>query len=621
LRRLGRWSTIRAVNRPNPFTGGVLLAIFLLWSGQSPVRAQTNISQSRLSTNDVVASIRQEGLHHSQVMETLTQITEVIGPRLTASPNLKRANEWARDQLIGWGLTNSHLEAWPFGRGWSLKRYSAEVVAPQCILLVGAPNAWSQGLEKPLEAEVVLFDAKSDENLEQYKGKLAGKIVLSGPQRELKPRYGPMGQRLTETNLLQLANAGPPMAPKRRATSDAGSAAQITEGRRRTRKQAASTAQNPQSLTNASGTKPAPEAQRPGGGRGRPQSRFLSFIAQEKAALVVNCSSLGEGGTFVVAGASVALAEPAGRSSATNTIRAWSTNAPTTPPQITLVTEDYNRLVRMIREGQKPRMAVELQVEFHDEDLMAYNTLAEIPGTDLKDEIVMLGAHLDSWHAGTGATDNGAGVAATMEAVRILKALKLQPRRTIRIALWSGEEQGLLGSKAYVARHFGFYTNTSPLAAAVRSPKDEVQTPAATTSTKTNSEPTRKLVRLRDYEKLSVYLNLDNGAGKIRGVYMEGNEAMRPLFRDWLEPFRDLGAETLSLSRTYGTDHQSFTAIGLPGFQFIQDPLDYGRTHHSNADVLDRIEPDDLKQASVILATLALDAANLEARVPRKPVD
>jgi Zn-dependent M28 family amino/carboxypeptidase len=331
----------------------------------------------------------------------------------------------------------------------------------------------------------------------------------------------------------------------------------------------------------------------------------------------------------------------------------------------------------MIQKGEKLKMAVDLQVQFNDDDLMAYNTIAEIPGSDLKEEIVMLGGHLDSWHAGTGATDNGAGAVAAMEAARIIAALKLQPRRTIRVALWSGEEQGLLGSKAYVAGHFGYYTNITTTAAttnlaaaslpstnlastnlapagadgaklapaaALRSPKDsdrphpismgEYPRPSwlsssnrdsadarpASRSASANSSSTRKLVRLQEYEKLSAYFNLDNGAGKIRGIYMQNNEAVRPLFRAWLEPFRDLGAETLTSSNTGGTDHLSFDEIGLPGFEFMQDPLDYGtRTHHTNQDLVDRVLPDDLKQAAVILAAFVYDAAMADEKLPRKP--
>jgi carboxypeptidase Q len=282
--------------------------------------------------------------------------------------------------------------------------------------------------------------------------------------------------------------------------------------------------------------------------------------------------------------------------------------------------EDYNRLVRMIQQGEKLKITAELQVQFHTNDLMACNTVAEIPGSDLEEEIVMIGAHLDSWHSGTGATDNGAGVAATMEAARILKALDLKPRRTIRIGLWTGEEQGLLGSRAYVAQHFGYYTNITN-ATAVRSPRDESNASRRSRFSSTNAT-TRKLIKQRDYENFSAYYNLDNGTGKIRGVYMQGNEGVRPLFRRWLQPFYDLGAETLTAANTGGTDHLSFDGIGLPGFQFIQDPIDYfTRTHHSNADVYDRIQADDLKQAATIMAAFLWNTATMDEKLPRKALD
>jgi len=259
----------------------------------------------------------------------------------------------------------------------------------------------------------------------------------------------------------------------------------------------------------------------------------------------------------------------------------------------------------------------DLQVQFHAADLMAYNTVAEIPGTDLKDEVVMLGGHMDSWHAGTGATDNGAGVAVAMEAVRILQALNLKPRRTIRIALWTGEEQGLLGSKAYVAEHFGKIETPVPAAGAAASPG-----PTSSVSPSPASSPVPGvLVTKPEYEKFSSYFNLDNGTGKMRGVYLQGNEALRSLFRQWLMPFREMGAATLSISNTGGTDHLSFDAIGLPGFQFIQDEIEYDtRTHHSNQDVFDRIQADDMKQAATIMAAFVYNAATRDEKLPRKPM-
>jgi hypothetical protein len=588
---------------PRKFISTSLSAITFL-CGLNLAGAQD--SEASSATKDAIAQIIDEGMKHSQAMTNLSFLCDVIGPRLTGSPNLKRANEWTRDKLASWGLTNAHLEGWgPFGRGWTLQKFSAQLVEPQAINLVAYPNAWSPGVEQPLLADVVYFDARTNGDLKKFEGKLNGAIVLAGPMREVTPPFAPIARRLVETNLLALANAGEPR-----------------DGRARF--------QSPDQLggTNSPSRGPGALGRR---GRGFP-GRFLPFLAREGAALIVNESS-GEGGAVFVAAASVP--RPGSEtnsdtgfgfgsdfgSNATNLIRAWATNAPAIPPQITVAPEDYNRMARMIEQGEKLKMAVDLKVKFNDDDLMAYNTVAEIPGTDLKDEIVMLGAHLDSWHSGTGATDNGAGVAATMEAVRIINAVKLKPRRTIRIALWSGEEQGLYGSKAYVSEHFGYFTNeTRSIAAASASKKDAGSGEGTSTNSTRNTE-SRKLVRGPEYEKLSIYFNLDNGAGKIRGVYLQGNESLRPMFRRWLEPFRDLGAETLTLSNTGSTDHMSFDTIGLPGVEFLQDPLDYmTRTHHSNEDVFDRIQADDLKQAATIIAAFVYDAAMADEKMPRKPL-
>lgn len=545
-------------------------------------------ANSENETNNPIARIRQEGMDNSKVTEILSYLSDVIGQRLTGSPRLHRANEWTQQKLAGWGLANAHLEPWgPFGRGWAMQRFSAQIIEPYAITLIACPNAWSPGLNHPLAADVVYIDSMT--NAEQFKGKLAGAIVLAGAPREITPRFDPLASRMTESNLLRLADAAPNQS---RFGGGPG-------GRRGQR-----------------------------GGGGRPfrigdSARLLSFLAKENVGLVVHESSIGDGGTVFVAAASVPGANPRGGgdgTAATNAPRAWSTNAPPIPSQITLAAEDYNRLVRMIKQGEKLKMEVNLQVQFYAGDTMAYNTIAEIPGSDLKDQIVMLGAHLDSWQSGTGATDNGAGVACTMEAVRILSAIKAHPRRTIRIGLWTGEEQGILGSRAYVTEHFGYYTN-----AAMPAPQARTDTPVAADETAAGAagrSANRKLVRRSEYDKLSAYFNLDNGAGKIRGVFLQNNEAARPLFRRWMEPFRDLGAETLTISNTGSTDHVPFDAIGLPGFQFIQDPLDYStRSHHSNEDVFDRIVPDDLKQAATILAAFTYDAAMADDMLPRKPAE
>jgi hypothetical protein len=579
-------------------------------------------STARGRTNDPIARIRDEGLNHSQVMQTLSYLTDVIGPRLTGSPNMKRANEWTRDKLASWGLSDAHLEAWgPFGRGWSLKRFSAQVIEPQTIPLIAAPKAWTPGFDKPITAEVVYIDAKTESDLEKYTGKLKGAIVLASPVREVRARFEAFASRMAESNLLRLANAGP--TDTRTFSSNRGAGTNSTSGTNiaRTGGFFGRSTQGTEQPTSANATRAGGGPGQRGGPTNLISGRILSFAAKEEAALVVTASSEGDGGTLFVASASIPGADRRGTNAPAGAPRqsAWSTNAPAMPAQIAVAAEDYNRLVRMIRQGEKLKMEVDLRVKFHNDDLMAYNTIAEIPGSDLKGELVMIGAHIDSWHSGTGATDNGAGVAATMEAVRILKALNLQPRRTIRIGLWSGEEEGLLGSRAYVAKHFGYYTNITN-AASVRSPRDESNNPRRRFGS-TNSAP-RKLVRQRDYDKFSAYFNLDNGTGKIRGVYMQGNEGVRPIFRKWLQLFYDLDAATLTYGNTGGTDHQSFDGIGLPGFQFIQDPIDYWtRTHHSNADVYDRIQADDMKQAATIMAAFLYNAATMDEKLPRKALD
>jgi len=511
-----------------------------------------------LDPNSPIARIRDEGMNRSQVMDTLKYLSDVIGPRLTNSPGMKRANEWTRDQMTKWGMQNARLEAWgPFGRGWTLKRFSAEVVEPQAIPLIAYPKAWSPGTNGTLTAEVIYLDATDEAGLEKYKGKLKGAIVLTGAMREIKARFEPQGTRLTEKELLALADAPDP------ANAPARPPFQATPE------------QIAQFVFNL---------------------KKANFLMNEGAALLVD-PGRGDGGTLFVQSASVPQPIPDTLDPSViatffrRGIAPYDKSAPKLLPQIVVAGEHYNRMVRMLQAGEKLRMTVNLDVQFQDQDLMGYNTIADIPGSDLKDEVVMLGGHMDSWHGGTGATDNAAGVAVAMEAARILQTLNLKPRRTIRVALWSGEEQGLLGSRAYVKEHFG-----------------ELSAP-----------PQPKLTTKPEYDKFAGYFNLDNGTGKIRGVYLQGNEAVRPLFRQWLAPFRDTGAQTLSISNTGGTDHLAFDAIGLPGFQFIQDEIEYEtRTHHSNQDVFDRIQADDMKQAATIMAAFVYQTAMRDEKLPRK---
>ncbi len=509
---------------------------------------------------EMMGKIRKEGMENSKVMDTLSWMTDVVGPRLTGSPQLKQANEWTKTRLTEWGLENAHLEAWgPFGRGWSLEKYSANVTEPVPFPIIGFPKAWTPGTNGAITGEVVYFDVKTEADFEKYRGKLKGAIVLSVPMREVKAWFNAPGSRYTDAELLTMSNAAPPGAGGPRQGGPAGTP--NAEQMQRFREQQAVA------------------------------QKRADFLRTEGAAVLVDIGRNGDGGTIFVASGG-----PRDK------------NAPQALPSLTITVENYGRMVRMLEKGVKVKMEVDIKAKFHDDDPMAYNVVAEIPGTDLKDEVVMLGGHLDSWHGGTGATDNAAGCSVGMEAVRILKALGVKPRRTIRIALWSGEEQGLFGSRAYVSQHFA--------------ERKEVpgQQPAAQ-QFGGGRGPQGPLTLKPEHDKFSAYFNLDNGTGKVRGVYLQGNEAVRPIFRAWLEPFRDLGASTLTSSNTGGTDHLAFDAAGLPGFQFIQDEIEYDtRTHHSNMDVYERLQADDMKQASVIMAAFVYNAAMRDEKLPRKPL-
>ncbi|HEY8559424.1 MAG TPA: M20/M25/M40 family metallo-hydrolase [Pyrinomonadaceae bacterium] len=567
-------------------TSAFLLGAFLLpsasfaqTSGVGAATAETKTAKLNIYTapKETIDKIREEGMgKNSQVMQTLSYLTDVIGPRLTNSPGMKRANEWTRDQMAKWGLQNAKLVSWgPWGRGWSLKSFTAQVTAPQPFSVIAYPKAWSPSTKGAVTADVVFFDAKTEAELEKYKGKLNGKIVLISSARELKAEDKPLSARRSEDDLLKMAQetSAAPQRPQPQLTDE-----QRQKQREEQQKQLLFTLKRGQ------------------------------MLLQEGAAVLVDNSTRGSGGTLFVQSASVVQDTPADL--ANFNFRSFAQpykkeSEAKIIPQMTMATEDYNRLVRMINQGVTPRMTIDIQAQYHDEDMMGYNTIAEIPGTDpaLKDEVVMLGAHLDSWHSSTGATDNAAGSAVAMEAARIILASGLKPRRTIRVALWSGEEQGLNGSREYVKQVFGEMKN---------GPQFGQADPNA---------PKPELVKGADYDKLSAYYNLDNGTGKIRGVYLQGNSAVKPIFEAWLAPFADLGAKTLTILNTSGTDHLSFDRIGLPGFQFIQDEVEYStRTHHSNQDNFDRIQADDMKQASTIMAAFVYQTAMMDEKLPRKPV-
>lgn len=556
--------------------------------------APAAIAQSEPLDADMVKKIKEEGLERSKVMDTISYLTDVHGPRLTGAPESKIAGEWARKRLEEWGLENAHLESWgPFGRGWSLQSYRANVVAPQFFSLIAYPKAWTPSTPTTVRGEVIYLDASTPEELKKYQGKLGRAIVLLSPPREVKPWFDPPGARTTDAELLAMANADPASPRRRRPPGAEGNA-------------------TPGAAGAPAASAPADAAQRRmNDARSAMQIQNDKWqMAYEEGAAVVLEPGRGDGGTVFVQSATMPrradadrdLRSPGEGGPLTRGARPWTVDSPPILPQMVVAAEHYNRLVRMIQRGVQPQLEIDIESTYHDGDVNSFNVIAEIPGTDLKDEIVMIGAHFDSWHAGTGATDNAIGCGVVMEAMRILKTIGAVPRRTIRVGLWTGEEQGLLGSRAYVSEHFGTLKQPS------RSGDEGERRPT--------------LEVKPEFEKFSTYFNLDNGAGKIRGIYLQGNEATRPIFRSWLSPFADMGASTITISNTGGTDHQSFTGIGLPGFQFIQDPIEYDtRTHHSSMDVYERVIEDDAKQASIIIATFAYQSAIRDEKLPRRPLE
>jgi carboxypeptidase Q len=526
-----------------------LTACFVL-SAFTCFLAVSSLAQEKVDL-DMVNRIRYEGFHNSKVMEIASGLMDGIGQRLTGSPNMKRANEWTRDKLTEFGLSNAHLEPWaPFGRGWANEYINVRMVTPDVVTLIAYANAWSPGTNGEVRAQVVRVKSiASLQDLPKYKGKLAGKILLVGDDPVVKLSEAPLSERHTEKSLAEISQYSIPSE-----RNDA-----------RFREFA---------------------------GRARMARQILKFLEDEKVVAMIDHSrgSIGGGTVFVQSGGSHKVGQTAGI------------------PQITIAVEQWSRIDRLLSQKKEVELELNVKNNFYDDAMTQWDTLAEIPGTDKKDEVVMLGAHLDSWHAGTGATDNGAGSVVMMEAVRILKALGVKPKRTIRIGLWSGEEQGLYGSQWYVMHHFGERPES----------KDPERKGDPTLLRRENGPVTVK----PEQGKVSVYFNVDNGSGKIRGVYMQENARVQPIFEAWMKPFTDLGMNTLTMRNTGGTDHQSFDAVGIPGFQFIQDPLEYNtRTHHSNMDVYDRLQPEDLKQMAVIVASFVYNAAMRDEMFPRKPIE
>jgi len=471
--------------------------------------------------------IKEEALgRNSKVMDHVFYLTDVNGPRLQNSKGYRAAADWAVKRLKEYGLANVHQEKWaPFGKGWNLEFYSGHMLEPQYQPIIAMPVAWTAGTNGVVSGNPILVTPQTQAELDAFKGKLAGKIVMISPKRDLAMSTTPLGVRYSDADL-----------------------------------QAIQTAQ----------------IQLPGlfgrGGRGAVVTGLSplavqGFLREEKPALVIQISRMGDGGTLQGGGMA----------------NRYATDY---PPTVVMAAEHYNRIVRLMEHEIPVKLQFEIKTSF--EDVEAFSVIAEIPGNAKKDEVVMVGGHFDSWHYGTGATDNGVGSAIAMEVARVLKTLDLNMDRTVRMALWGGEEQGLMGSRAYVKEHFADPTTMKPNA---------------------------------EHEKVAGYWNIDNGTGKIRGIYLQGNEMCRPIFEKWLEPFKDMGATTITNRNTSGTDHQAFDAVGLPGFQFIQDTMDYEtRTHHTNMDTYDRIQATDAMQMSAIEASMVYLTAVRPEKLPRKPL-
>ena len=521
--------------------GGHALVLLLVLA---PLSAQPPQEKVDL---DAIYRIKAEGFQRSRVMEITSWLTDVYGPRVTNSPGFRRAGEWAVSEMKSWGLANVRLEPFgPFGRGWSNEKFYAMATTPGgSFPLIGMSQAWTPGTDGPISGEAVVAIIESPDDFAKYKGQLKGKVVLTTGPRDVVAQWNPSASRYTAEQLKELE-----------AETDARPRSADRSGLR--------------------ANSPGRERSEPAAAAGRGRGAVQSFTAQrmqffrDEAALALIAPGRGEGGTiFVQGGGSRDPSAPAGL------------------PTISIAAEHYGRLYRTLDKKMPVRIELDVRNVFYD-DLSSFNVIGEIAGTDKASELVMLGAHFDSWHGGTGATDNAAGSAVMMEAMRILKQSGLPLRRTVRIALWGGEEQGLLGSRAYVNEHFA-------------NRGDMVVKP--------------------DHARLSCYFNVDNGTGTIRGVYLQGNEAVAPIFEAWMKPFGNIGMSTLTIRDTFGTDHVSFDAVGLPAFQFIQDPVEYDtRTHHSNMDVYERVQEEDMRKNAVIVAAFVYQAANRTEKLPRKPL-
>ena len=529
-------------------TGGTMRHLLLAATAAVTVAATIAApvaAQDRGSVNRII----DEGTHHSQVMVTAQHLSDVIGPRLTNSPAMRQAEAWTQAKFSEWGLKNVHKEGFAFGRGWTIRRSSVRMVTPRPVQLTAIPVAWTPGTNGTITAPVIVAPMKRVADFADYRGKLAGKIVMVTLPKAAADQTEAPFSRLSGEDLAKLDRFRQPSYDP--------------EGTDR-RMQRLDFAQKLDAFLKSEG------------------AVAMATMAYRDGKLVS-----GEGYLF-------------------------GTDETAALPAVQIAQEDYLRLARIAKTGTPPTLDIATDVAFDDSDPQAYNIIAEIPGTDPKAGYVMAGAHLDSWVAGDGSADNGAGSAEIMEAARILAASGVRPKRTIRFALWAGEEQGILGSMAYVEKHL-----------AHRGPPGDGATDAGGRGMQryygyTNRWP---ITPLPGYDDLAAYFNIDNGSGKLRGLYAENNPAVVPIFRDWLSPFASMGATTVAVRPTGGTDHVFMQSVGVPGFQFIQDPLDYDtRVHHSGIDTFDHLKADDMRQGSIVLASVLLSAANAEKPLPRPPL-
>lgn len=508
----------------------------------------TPLAAQPTSDWDVLGRIRDEGFHRSQVMDHARYLTDSIGARLTGSPALAAANAWTRERFAAWGLADARLEPFEFGEGWSFTRAEARLLSPAPALLLGLPKAWTPATGGALRGPALEVALDSLADVEALSGKVAGRILVVVEKEERKDPAAPMFRRHDAASLAELAEFDVPDERDPEARSK-----KMRERRRVWR------AAN-------------------------------QLFAAEGALATIEASSFAHGAVRVGGGGNLGLPEE-----------------PLGVPGLVLAVESFDRILRLLRAGAAVELELAVEATFHRDTTAVANTLADLPGRDPRGEVVMAGAHLDSWHAGTGATDDAAGVAVVMEAARILKSLGVRPKRTLRFALWAGEEQGLLGSKAYVAEHLAERPAPTDPEELARPPRFRRET-----------WPVRPRP---EHARFAAYFNVDNGGGRIRGLYAQGNLGARQLFARWLEPLSDLGAATVTMESTGSTDHVPFDRAGLPGFQFIQDELDYmTRTHHSNLDTYEHLDREDLMQAAVVLASVLWQAAELDGPFPRKPM-